>query len=106
MLSKLETGGGGGGSNWSAKNDPYKYAAGLVERLPSVDSLHLRFRSKFKRGDVSLLIIPARITEFPSFDPRFTRKKIFDEFDRWNNSLYYEDLIFKKLVYRIKNTRS
>lgn len=102
MLSKLETGGGGGGSNWSAKNDPYKYAAGLVERLPSVDSLHLRFR----RGDVSLLIIPARITEFPSFDPRFARKKIFDEFDRWNNSLYCEDLIFKKLVYRIKNTRS
>lgn len=81
MLSKLETGGGGGGSNWSAKNDPYKYAAGLVERLPSVDSLHLRFRSKFKRKDVSLLIIPARITEFPSFDPRFARK-IFDEFDR------------------------
>lgn len=81
MLSKLETGGGGGGSNWSAKNDPYKYAAGLVERLPSVDSLHLRFRSKFKREDVSLLIIPARITEFPSFDPRFARK-IFDELDR------------------------
>lgn len=105
MLSKLETGGGGGGSNWSAKNDPYKYAAGLVERLPSVDSLHLRFRSKFKREDVSLLIIPARITEFPSFDPRFARKKIFDE-SRWSNSLYCEDLIFKKLVYRIKNTRS
>lgn len=81
VLSKLETGGGGGGSNWSAKNDPYKYAAGLVERLPSVDSLHLRFRSKFKREDVSLLIIPARITEFPSFDPRFARK-IFDELNR------------------------
>lgn len=29
MLSKLETGGGGGGSNWSAKNDPYKYAAAI-----------------------------------------------------------------------------
>lgn len=81
MLSKLETGGGGGGSNWLPKNDPYKYAASLVERLPSVDSLHLRFRSKFKRGDVSLLIIPARITEFPSFDPRFARK-IFDELNR------------------------
>lgn len=25
---------------------------------------------------------------------------------RWSNSLYCEDLIFKKLVYRIKNTRS